>query len=36
MNEVKNLAQSVFDEAKAELTTSAKKEFGALDDIPCP
>jgi phenylalanyl-tRNA synthetase alpha chain len=36
MNEVKNLAQSVFDEAKAELTTSAKKEFGALDDISLP
>lgn len=36
MNEVKNLAQSTFENAKENLQSSAKKEFGALDDITLP
>ena len=36
MNEVKNLAQSKFDEAKAELESKTEKKFGALDDITLP
>ncbi len=36
MNEVKNLAQSTFEEAKVSLQTREKKEFGALDDITLP
>ncbi|TVQ04312.1 MAG: phenylalanine--tRNA ligase subunit alpha [Balneolaceae bacterium] len=36
MNEVKNLAQSLFDTAKTELTTTKTKVFGALDDISLP
>ncbi len=36
MNEVKNLAQSTFEQAKEELTSAQKKTFGALDDISLP
>ncbi len=36
MNEVKNLAQSTFDQAKEELASAQKKTFGALDDISLP
>lgn len=36
MNEVKNLAQTTFDEAKEKLQSKTKKEFGALDDISLP
>jgi len=36
MNEVKNLAQSLFDTAKTELATTKTKVFGALDDISLP
>lgn len=36
MNEVKKLAQAVFDEAKQKLESATQKEFGALDDITLP
>jgi phenylalanyl-tRNA synthetase alpha chain len=36
MNEVKNIAQSFFDDAKSSLESDSKKEFGALDDITLP
>jgi phenylalanyl-tRNA synthetase alpha chain len=36
MNEVKQLAQSVFDIAKENLASENKKEFSALDDISIP
>lgn len=36
MNHVKNLAQSVFEDAKSALETSQQKTFGALDDITLP
>ena len=36
MNEVKNLAQQKFDDAKAELHKKEKKSFGASDDISLP
>ena len=36
MNEVKNLAQNRFDEAKKKLTSNETKTFGALDDITLP
>ena len=36
MNEVKNLAQSTFDEAKSELEKQETKTFGAADDISLP
>ncbi|MEX0823289.1 MAG: phenylalanine--tRNA ligase subunit alpha [Balneolaceae bacterium] len=36
MNEVKNLAQKTFDDAKKKLQSTKKREFGALDDITLP
>ncbi|WP_234572273.1 phenylalanine--tRNA ligase subunit alpha [Rhodohalobacter sp. 614A] len=36
MNEVKNLAQQTFDDAKIAIQKNDKKEFGALDDITLP
>jgi len=36
MNEVKNLAQKKYDDAKIKLQKSAKKSFGASDDISLP
>lgn len=36
MNEVKNLAQKTFDDAKEKLQSTKKREFGALDDITLP
>jgi phenylalanyl-tRNA synthetase alpha chain len=36
MNEVKNLAQQRFDDAKSELHKRGKKSFGASDDISLP
>lgn len=36
MNEVKNLAQNKYDEAKADLHKQEKKSFGAADDISLP
>lgn len=36
MNEVKNIAQQRFDDAKAELHKQEKKSFGASDDISLP
>ncbi len=36
MNEVKNLAQNVFDTAKSKLASNETKVFGALDDISLP
>jgi phenylalanyl-tRNA synthetase alpha chain len=36
MNEVKKLAQAVFDEAKQKLESATQKKFGALDDITLP
>lgn len=36
MNEVKNLAQEKYDDAKAKLQKSSKKSFGASDDISLP
>ncbi|MDX1642044.1 MAG: phenylalanine--tRNA ligase subunit alpha [Balneolaceae bacterium] len=36
MNEVKNLAQQTFEDAKVDIQKSDEKEFGALDDITLP
>lgn len=36
MNEVKNLAQKTFNDAKEKLQSTKKREFGALDDITLP
>ena len=36
MNEVKNLANSTFEQAKNELASAETKTFGALDDISLP
>lgn len=36
MNEVKNLAQQTFEDAKINIQKSEEKEFGALDDITLP
>lgn len=36
MNEVKNLAQQTYEDAKVAIQKSDEKEFGALDDITLP
>lgn len=36
MNEVKNLAQQTYEDAKIDIQKSEEKEFGALDDITLP